>query len=80
MFCYFSGNPGVKPGNERIPSNHYELENENSPGGDNAYASVNDPGASSSKKKPTKETLPPVYAQVDKENREGKPVREGVIN
>ena len=80
LFSYCSGNQGVKPGDERVPGNHYELENEDSPGGDSAYDTVNNAGASSSKKKPSKETLPPVYAQVDKENREGKPVREDVIN
>ena len=42
--------------------------------GDNAYDSVNHSGSSASTSKPPEDTLPPVYAAVDKGNKKGKPV------
>ena len=66
---FFSGN--IDP----IAGNHYELENEEPGQADNAYDTVGPVGESGSKKKaPEKETLPPVYAAVDKNNRQGNTV------
>ncbi len=62
-----------------MPGNHYELENEEPGPGDGAYDSVGPVGASGSKSKPPAgNTLPPVYAAVDKNNRQGNTVREGL--
>jgi hypothetical protein len=73
----FRGNADVSPGaSAGIPVNHYELDEEPDGGVDNAYDTVNNAGASGSKKKPPENTSPDVYAAVDKKNREGKPVRE----
>ena len=70
---FFSGN--IDP----VPGNHYELENEEPVPGDGAYDSVGPVGASGSKSKPPAgNTLPPVYAAVDKNNRQGNTVREGL--
>ena len=64
---FFSGN--IDPG----AGSHYELDEE--PAGDNAYDSVGPVGTSSGKSKPPeKNTLPPVYAAVDKNNRQGNTV------
>ncbi|CAB4029027.1 Hypothetical predicted protein [Paramuricea clavata] len=57
-----------------IPVNHYELDEEPDGGVDNAYDTVNNPGASGSKSKPPANTTPDVYAAVDKKNRDGKPL------
>ena len=66
----FSGN--IDP----IAGNHYELDNEPA---DNAYDTVGPNEASGSKSKaPEKDTLPPVYAAVDKNNRQGNTVCEGL--
>ena len=74
----FRGNADVSPGaSAGIPVNHYELDEEPAGGVDNAYDTVNNPGATGSKSKPPENTTPDVYAAVDKTNREGKPVREG---
>ena len=57
--------------------NQYELEDNAyaSVKGDNAYDSVNPPASSAaSTSKPPENSLPPVYAAVDKNNREGKTV------
>ncbi|XP_028399307.1 poliovirus receptor-like isoform X2 [Dendronephthya gigantea] len=68
----YRGNPNVKSGG--IGESHYELgENARGSQGDNEYdtaISTRNEGA----RKPIPETLPPVYAQVDKDNREGKPL------
>ena len=61
-----------------VADNHYELNEEPSPG-DNAYDTVGPVGASGSKKKaPEKDSLPPVYAAVDKNNRQGNTVCKGL--
>ena len=74
----FRGNADVSPGaSGGLPENQYELDGEPSGGVDNTYDTVNNPGASGSKKKPPENTTPDVYAAVDKKNREGKPVRQG---
>ena len=69
-------------GDERVVVNHYELEEDNaydSVKGDNAYDSVNTPGSSAaSTSKPPENSLPPVYAAVDKNNREGETVGKSI--
>ena len=69
-------------GDERVGVNHYELEEDNayaSVKGDNAYDSVNTPGSSAaSTSKPPGDSLPPVYAAVGKNNREGKTVGKSI--
>lgn len=47
--------------------------------GDNSYDSINPPGSSASTSKPPEDTLPPVYAAVDKESKKGKPVSKYYI-
>ena len=70
--CYFSAN--IDP----VPGDSHELEE---PGpSDGAYDTVWPVGTSGSKSKPPVENaLPPVYAALDKNNREGNTVREGLI-
>ena len=58
----------MNPDDGGVVVNHYELEE------DNAYSSVNTPGSSATTSKPPEDSLPPVYAAVDKNNREGKTV------
>ncbi len=67
---YFSAN--IDP----VPGNDHELDE---PGpGDGAYDTVWPVETSGSKSKaPVENALPPVYAAVDKNNREGNTVREG---
>ena len=65
--CYFSAN--IDP----VPGNGHELEE---PGpSDGAYDTVWTSGSKS--KAPVENALPPVYAAVDKNNRQGNTVREG---
>ena len=69
-------------GDGGIGVHHYELEEDNayaSVRGDNAYDSVNPAGPSAaSTSKPPGDSLPPVYAAVDKNNREGKTVGKSI--
>lgn len=72
----------MNPDDGGVVVNHYELEEDNaydSIKGDNtgnkdAYDSVNPPGSSACTSKPPEDTMPPVYAAVDKNNRDGKTV------
>ena len=69
MLCYFRGKGNVSPGGGRIEGE----------GGSNEYDTVNSTGSgegSRGRGKPKKNSQAPVYAQVDKENRQGKPVCE----
>ena len=70
MLCYFRSHSNVNPGGSRNEENHYELEDNELAG---QYDSVS--ATTSSKKKP-ESSSPAVYAAVNKENREGKPVSE----
>ena len=72
----------MNPDDGKVVVNHYELEEDNAYGsvkGDNAYDSVNPPGSSASTSKPPEDTMPPVYAAVDKNNREGKTVGKKLL-
>ena len=71
---FFSGN--IDP----VTGNHYDLDEEPGPA-ENAYDTVGPVGESGSKKKaPEKGTPPPVYATVDKNNRDGYPVCEALVS
>ena len=67
----------MNPDDGAVVVNQYELEEDGayaSVKGDNAYDSVNTPESSATTSKPAENSLPPVYAAVDKNNREGKTV------
>ena len=73
---YCRGNANVDPNDSHEVINHYELDgNEASPGDDNAYDSVKPSEPTASTSKPPENTMPSVYAVVDKENKDGKTVR-----
>ena len=54
-----------------IAGNHYELDNEEAVGGDNSYDTVPPVASGSKSNAPVKDNLPPVYAAVDTNNRQG---------
>ena len=54
-----------------IGGNHYELDDEEAIEGDNAYDTLVAAASGSKSSAPEKDTPPPVYAAVDKENRLG---------
>lgn len=68
---YFRSHSNVNPGGSRNDENHYELEDNELAG---QYDTVS--ATTSSKKKPESASPPVVYAEVNKEEREGKPVSE----
>ena len=60
----------------KVVINNYELDgNEAPPVEDNAYDSVNPSEPTASTSKPPENTMPSVYAVVNKENKDGKTVR-----
>ena len=54
-----------------IGGNHYELDDEEPIEGDNAYDTLVTAASGSKSSPPKSDTFPPVYAAVDKENRQG---------
>ncbi|XP_028413751.1 uncharacterized protein LOC114536595 [Dendronephthya gigantea] len=67
------GNADVNPNGSRVIRNHYELEEDHGEDA-GAYDTVkqsDDGEGSQDKKKPAGDSLPPVYASVNKENRQG---------
>ena len=73
----------MNPNGSRVMTNQYELEEENPMAGDGgAYDTVKQPDSgegSQGKKKPPGDSLPPVYASVNKDHRQGNTVCEGKI-
>ena len=66
---FFSGN--IDP---PIGDNNYELDNEEPVENDNGYEALEQVASGSKSSAPENDTLPPVYAAVDKENRQGNTV------
>ena len=69
-FCMCFSSENISP---PIGGNHYELDNEEPVEGVNAYEALV-PAASGSKSSASENAPPPVYAAVDKENRQGNTV------
>ena len=76
----------MNPDDRGVVVNQYELEEDNAydsikggnAGDNNAYSSINPPGSSASTSKSPQDTMPPVYAAVDRNNREGKTVGKSI--
>ncbi|XP_028413739.1 hemicentin-1-like [Dendronephthya gigantea] len=75
--CNGSGNEcDVNPNGSKVITNHYELEEDQLEGGGNTYDTAKPPdkgegSQNNAEQKLPGDSLPPVYASVDRENRQG---------
>ncbi|XP_028399536.1 uncharacterized protein LOC114522950 [Dendronephthya gigantea] len=78
FYCKYKerDNKSVNPNGSKVITNHYELEEDQLEGGGNTYDTAKPPdkgegSQNNAEQKPPGDSLPPVYASVNKDNRQG---------